>query len=283
VALFTRLASPEAELLTAGDEVALALGLGLGLAVVDAFGEEVAEALAVGLGLGVALAATSGTILAEVLAVLVAVGVGVGVALIPAGLVLGEGVALELADGLGLAEAAGELYGSNSSTWRNRRSAFALTSWMVCAEPLPGTVTISRLLPCACTWAPELPVPLTRDSMMVMAAAISDEDGVFPFGVLACMVTWVPLDRSSPRPTLKRCGHADGLNRLVPRIPSNIATTSTARTVSARPGCGTVLLGGATSPPVCDQSLLIPADAGDTLVLVGGGQVIVEGVAVFLR
>ncbi len=154
------------------------------------------------------------------------------------------------------------LYGSNSSTWRNSRRAFALTSWMVCAEPLPGTVTISRLLPCGCTWAPELPVPLTRDSMTLMAAFISCDEGIPPLGVLACMVTWVPLDRSSPRPTLKRPAHADGLNRLVPRIPSNIATRSTARTVSARPGCGAVLLGGATSLPVCDQSLLMRPTPG---------------------
>jgi hypothetical protein len=280
--LFTRLASPEAELLTAGDEDALGLGLGLGLAVADAFGEPVAEA--VGLGLGVALAATSGTILAEVLAVLVALAVGVGVAVAP-GLVLIPGPvvadALGLGDGLGVAAGAGvALYGSKSSTWRNSSRAFALTNWIVCAEPWPGTVTTRRLGPCGCTWAPELPVPLTRDSMTAMAAFISCDEGIPPLGVLACMVTWVPLERSSPRPTLNLCGHAEGLNRVVPRIPSSIATSSISRTISARPGCGTVLLGGATSLPVCDQSSLIPAGARNTLVLVGSGQVIVAGAVV---
>jgi len=83
-------------------------------------------------------------------------------------------------------------------------SAVVLTSSIVCDEPLPGTVTISRLLPCGWTWAPEFPVPLTRDWMTEIAAFISSLDGAFPFWVWACRVTCVPLDRSRPSPTLNR-------------------------------------------------------------------------------
>ncbi len=81
-------------------------------------------------------------------------------------------------------------------------SAVVLTSWIVCAEPLPGTVTISRSVPCGWTRAPELPVPLTLDWMTEMAAFISSLAGGFPFSVWAFRVTWVPLDRSRPSPTL---------------------------------------------------------------------------------
>ena len=48
-----------------------------------------------------------------------------------------------------------------------------LTSWIVCFDPAPGTVTTRRLVPCGWTWAPELPVPLTRDSMTLTAAFIA--------------------------------------------------------------------------------------------------------------
>ena len=62
----------------------------------------------------------------------------------------------------------------NRRTWRNISRAVVATSWIVCLEPLPGTVTTSRLLPCGWTSAPELPVPLTRDWMTETAAFISD-------------------------------------------------------------------------------------------------------------
>ena len=80
--------------------------------------------------------------------------------------------------------------------------AVELTSWIVCSDPLPGTVTTMRLVPCGWTWAPELPVPLTRDSMTPTAAFIAALDGAFPARVSAFRVTCVPLDRSRPSPTL---------------------------------------------------------------------------------
>jgi hypothetical protein len=55
-----------------------------------------------------------------------------------------------------------------------------LTSWMVCFDPAPGTVTTRRLVPSGWTWAPELPVPLTRDKMTVSAAFRSPLEGGFP-------------------------------------------------------------------------------------------------------
>jgi len=81
--------------------------------------------------------------------------------------------------------------------------AVVLTRASVCSVVLPGTDTLRSWLPSVCTTAPELPVPLTRSKMMEMASFISLADGTPPVGVVACMVTWVPLDRSSPRPTLK--------------------------------------------------------------------------------
>ena len=125
-----------------------------------------------------------------------------------------------------------------------------LTSWIVCFDPAPGTVTTRRLVPCGWTWAPELPVPLTRDSMTPTAALIEAVDGGFPDSVWACRVTWVPLDRSRPSPTLNCCCHWDGLNSFPPRMPSSMARMSTSKSASARPGCGTVLDGAATSLPV---------------------------------
>jgi len=171
----TRLALPYAVLLA--DELAL----GLGLALAEA--EPVAVALPDTLGEGLGVAA--GTILAEVFAVLVALALGLALADPPA---LADGLALPdgLAEGLALGEGVVVLvapYGSNSSTWRNMSRAVELTSWIVCDEPLPGTVTTSRLGPCGWTCAPELPVPLTRDWMTEMAAFISSADGAFPFCV----------------------------------------------------------------------------------------------------
>ncbi len=62
-------------------------------------------------------------------------------------------------------------------------SAVELTSWIVCCEPLPGTVTMIRSVPCGWTCAPELPVPLTRPSMTPTAAFISSAEGAFPLRV----------------------------------------------------------------------------------------------------
>jgi len=194
----------------------------------------------------------SGTILAEVFAVPVALAVGLAV---PEGVADPDEVAP--ADGLALAAGEGTVVAApepcHSSTWRNMSSAVELTSWIVCCEPWPGTVTTRRFVPCGWTCAPELPVPLTRDSMTLTAAFISSFDGGFPFRVWACRVTWVPLDRSRPSPTLNRCSHWDGANSFGPSMPSSMHTISTSKRKSARPGCGTDLDGAATSPPVLNR------------------------------
>src|SRR2546429_4818947 len=141
-------------------------------------------------------------------------------------------------------------------------SAVELTSSIVCCEPLPGTVTTIRFGPCGWTCAPELPVPLTRPSMTPTAAFISSDDGAFPLKVGARRVTCVPLDRSRPSPTLTLCSHWDGANSLGSSTPSSMATMSTSRSTSARPGCGTVLDGAATSPPVLDPPFPVNPHAG---------------------
>ena len=176
------------------------------------------------------------------------------------GVALGE--ALALAPGTGVVVAP---YGSYSSTWRNMSSAVELTSSMVCCEPLPGTVTTSRFGPCGWTCAPELPVPLTRDSMTPTAAFISSVDGAFPVRVCARKVTWVPLDRSRPSPTLNLCSHWLGANSFGPSTPSSMATMRTSKRTRARPGCGTVLDGAATSPPVLDPPFPVNPHAGRRL------------------
>ncbi len=105
-------------------------------------------------------------------------------------------------------------------------------------------------LPWVWTEAPVLPVAFTRDRMIVSASFMSALVGVLPFRVVAFMLSWVPLDRSSPRPILKSLCHWDGLNRLPPRMARSMITMSAASAASARPGCGTVFVGAATSPPV---------------------------------
>ncbi len=111
---------------------------------------------------------------------------------------------------------------------------------------LPGTVTWSRSLLICCTWAPELPVPFTRDSSTEMACCIAPLDGAWPFGVAACSTTWVPLDRSSPSPTLNCLCQLPGLNVCLPVIEISMIRISTASPASARPGREPLLLGGAT-------------------------------------
>ena len=125
-----------------------------------------------------------------------------------------------------------------------------LTRATVCCVVFPGTDTVMMSLPCVCTVAPELPVPFTREVMMEMASFSSADVGVPPLGVVARIVTWVPLDRSSPRPILKSLCHWLGLNRFPPTMPRSMITMSAPSTASARPGCGAVFVGAATSPPV---------------------------------
>jgi len=129
-------------------------------------------------------------------------------------------------------------------------------------------------LPSVWTCAPELPVPLTRARMIEMASFISVLDGIPPVGVVALMVTWVPLDRSSPRPTLKSLCHWLGLSRFPPRTPKSMITISAPSAASARPGCGTVFVGAATSPPVLNRPFAHASGSSEHVVLVGLGQLV---------
>jgi hypothetical protein len=78
-----------------------------------------------------------------------------------------------------------------------------------------------------------------------MASDISLLDGAVPFGVAAWSTTWVPLERSSPRPTLNCLCQLPGLNVSLPVIVISMIKTSTASAASARPGRGPLLLRGA--------------------------------------
>ena len=104
-------------------------------------------------------------------------------------------------------------------------------------------------LPCVCTWAPVLPEAFTRDKMIEVASFMSAAVGVPPLRVVACMLSWVPLDRSSPRPILKSLCHWDGLNRLPPMMARSMITMSAMSAARARPGCEPLFVGAATSPP----------------------------------
>ena len=117
-------------------------------------------------------------------------------------MLVGEVDGLALVDDVGVGvTAAGGVYGPSSSTGRNASLAVELTRLMTSCGALPGTVTLIRSAPSCWTWAPELPVPFTRDSRTAMACCIAPVDGT-PFSVAALSTTSVPLDRSSPRPTL---------------------------------------------------------------------------------
>jgi hypothetical protein len=155
-----------------------------------------------------------------------------------------------------------------------------LTRASVCWVVLPGTDTFRSWLPSVWTSAPELPVPLTRAKMIEMASVISALDGVPPVGVVALMVTWVPLDRSSPRPTLKSLCHWPGLAMFPPRTPRSMITISANSAASARPGCGTVFVGAATSPPVLNRSFAHASGSSENVVLVGLGQLVIMRIRV---
>ena len=131
-------------------------------------------------------------------------------------------------------------------------------------------------LPWVWTWAPVLPLAFTRDRMIVLASFKSAADGVPPVNVVACMLSSVPLDRSSPRPTRKSLCHWAGLNRFPPTRARSMITMSAMSAASARPGCGTVLVGAATSPPVprsvVPRKTLLPAAGSEHVVLVGLGR-----------
>jgi hypothetical protein len=97
--------------------------------------------------------------------------------------------------------------GAVSRTWRSRSSAVSPTSVATFCAPAPGTETTISLLPCGTTVALASPVASTRLVMictaLVIAAALGAGLVFCPgcFGVIACNVMDVPLDRSSPRPT----------------------------------------------------------------------------------
>jgi hypothetical protein len=160
--------------------------------------------------------------------------------LVPDGLVVGDGLVL------GTVIFGFPVYGPSSSTGRNASLAVELTRLITSCGALPGTVTVIRSGPVCCTWAPELPVPFTRDSSTEMACCIEPADGAVSLMVAALSTTAVPLDRSSPRPTLNCLCQLLGLNVWEPVIPINMTRTSAPSTASARPGCEPLLLGGAT-------------------------------------
>jgi len=246
--------------LAVGDVVALAdvvaFGVVLALADVVAFGE--VEGFtggdAEGVAPGACLAETAAEdalglalVLADVLGVALVLAVGdadvLGVAL---GLAEDDGDADPVDFAEGDVAGAGGMYGASSSTGRNLSCAVLLTRLMTSAAALPGTDTLIRSLPTCWTWAPELPVPLTRDSSTVMACCIEPLDGALPFGVCAFSTTWVPLDKSSPRPTLNCPCHLPGLNVSLPRTEISMIRRTTASAASERRGREPLLLGGAT-------------------------------------
>src|SRR5580704_11879250 len=206
--------------------------------------------------LGVALALAVGV--ADVLAVAVEVAVGLasrsdcalvdafGLALV---LVLGVAVELGLATGLGVAA----VYGCTRYTGLKAILAVVLTSLRTFSGGCPGIVTVIRSAPCCCTWAPELPVPFTRDSSTLIAWFMAPCDGT-PWEVCACSTTSVPPARSSPRPTLNCCCHLPGLKVSLPVIEISMTRITTASKASARTGRGPLLLGGATIASACRSS-----------------------------
>ena len=205
--------------------------------------------------LGDALALADGV--ADVLAFAVEVAVGLAsrsdCALVDAfGLALVLGVAVELGLATGLGTAA-PVYGSTRYTGRKAILAVVLTSLRTFSGGCPGIDTLIRSGPCCCTWAPELPVPFTRDSSTLIAWFIAPCVGT-PFAVCAFSTTWVPLDRSSPRPTLNCCCHLAGWKVSLPVIAISMTRINTPSKASARTGRGPLLLGGATIASACRSS-----------------------------
>src|SRR5882724_6220348 len=114
---------------------------------------------------------------------------------------------------------------------------------MTCCDPAPGTDTLTWSLPCCCTWAPVVPVPFTRDRRIDTAWLISADGGGWPLGVCAWSTTWVPLDRSSPSPTLNCCCHLPGWKVSTPTIEISIITMTMASVASRRHGREPILPG----------------------------------------
>jgi hypothetical protein len=136
-------------------ELGVALALAVGVADVLALG--VADVLAFAVEVAAGLASRSDCALVDALALALVL----GVAELPGG-----AVELGLATGLGVA---GPVYGSTSSTGRKAILAVVLTSLRTFSGGCPGIDTLIRSGPCCWTWAPELPVPFTRDSSTLIA------------------------------------------------------------------------------------------------------------------
>ncbi len=138
-------------------------------------------------------------------------------------------------DGVGVA-AADVSFGATSRTWRSRSSAVSPTRVATFCAPAPGTETTIWFVPCWTTEAPVRPVAFTRLSMIWTALVIDPWVTGLPLGAVAFRVTEVPLDRSSPRPTLKLLCQSAGFRILPPRTPASITTSSATRAARYRPG-----------------------------------------------
>jgi len=146
-----------------------------------------------------------------------------------------EGVAE--ADGLGVVVAeAVVVLSATSRTCRSRSNAVSPTSVATFCAPAPGTETTISFVPCWTTDEPLRPVASTRFVMIWIALVIEPWLTGFPFGDTALSVIDVPLERSSPRPTLKLLCQSAGRNRLPPRTLTTITRSSTTRAVRYRPG-----------------------------------------------
>jgi hypothetical protein len=141
------------------------------------------------------------------------------------------------ADGFGIVVAAPVVVlGATSRTCRSRSNAVSPTSVATFWAPAPGTETTIWLLPCWTTDAPVRPVASTRFVMIWIALVIEPWLTGFPFGDTALSVMDVPLERSSPSPTLKLLCQSAGLKILPPSTLTAITISSTTRAVRYRPG-----------------------------------------------
>ena len=141
------------------------------------------------------------------------------------------------ADGVGVvAVVPVVVLGASSRTCRSRSNAVSPTSVATFCAPAPGTETTISLDPCWTTDEPVRPVASTRFVMIWIALVIEPWLTGFPFGDTALRVMDVPLERSSPSPTLKLLCQSAGLNRLPPSTLTSITMSSTTRAVRYRPG-----------------------------------------------
>jgi hypothetical protein len=168
-------------------------------------------------------------------------------------LALGDVLALGVAepDGAGVGVVVGGgpvvVLFARSRTCRIRSNAVSPTSVATFWAPAPGTETTIWLVPCWTTDEPVRPVASTRFVMIWIAWVIELWLTGFPCGDTALSVMDVPLERSSPSPTLKLLCQSAGLKILPPSTLSAITISSTIRAVRYRPGYELGVLRGATS------------------------------------